>query len=143
MTKKTITEDQTETLHYSSGKHGVGQIPVLMLAHLGLVYAYGEGKYAKDNWKLGTDWSQFIESADRHIMYWKMGEGRDPESGLLHLAHAIWNLTTLMYYEENSLGVDDRDDVELAEYIRLDLIELEARVAAFHAARKEKGDSDE
>lgn len=125
----------TETMHYSSGKLGVGQIPPLMLAHLGLVYSYGEGKYAKDNWKNGTKWSEFIESADRHFLFWKSRESRDPESGLHHLAHAIWNLTTLLYYEEHDLGMDDREEDEIAEFIRGEMDELADRIARFHASR--------
>lgn len=101
--------DEVQALHYSKGKLGIDQIPVDVLAELGLVYSYGEVKYARNNWKKGTDWSQFVGSLKRHLMAWELGEDVDPESGCLHLAHVLWNAATLIYYDKHELGVDDRD----------------------------------
>ena len=126
-----MTDDKA--LHYSGKKLGIDQIPVEILAEVGLVYSYGEQKYARDNWKKGTDWSEFIGSAKRHLAYWEMGERTDPESALPHLAHAIWNLITLLYYDNYSLGHDDRN-IGGAFYVRSELEAITARVEAFKAA---------
>lgn len=94
--------------HFSANKLALDQIPVEMLQALAAVYQFGEMKYARDNWKRGTDWHEFYGSALRHIVSFWSGQSIDPESNLPHLAHAIWNLTTLMYYENHGVGTDDR-----------------------------------
>lgn len=101
--------DPDRALHYSDGKSGVDQIPPDVLLEVGDVYTYGEKKYFRDNWKKGNDWHQFYGSALRHIFKFWDGEDIDPESGQPHLAHAIWNLITLRYYQKQRLGTDDRD----------------------------------
>ena len=104
-----LSPREDEALHYSEGKAGVEQIPAECLLDWGRVFSYGEKKYARDNWLSGTKWSEFLGSALRHLLYWKMGEDLDPESGLPHLAHALWNIGALHYYQSHSLGEDNRD----------------------------------
>lgn len=95
-------------LHFSEGKLGVDQIPVEMLEELARVFDYGAKKYARDNWKKGVPWHEFYGSALRHIFKWWQGEDIDPESNCLHLAHAICNLTFLLWYSKYNVGLDDR-----------------------------------
>lgn len=95
-------------LHYSEGKEGVDQIPPEVLMELGKIYAFGEKKYGRDNWKKGAKWSEFYGSALRHIFKFWRGQDYDDESTLHHLDHAIWNLITLRYYQMKSLGEDNR-----------------------------------
>jgi len=101
----------TETLHYSEGKSGVDQIPPEVLMALGNVYSYGEKKYSRGNWLRGTNWHEFYGSALRHMFRFWRGEWLDDESGLPHLAHAIWNLSTLFVYHQHKIGKDTRDAV--------------------------------
>jgi hypothetical protein len=102
------TPAQDKALHFSDGKIGFDQLPVEVMMEWARVFDYGAEKYYRDNWKLGTDWHQFYGSALRHIFKWWMGEDIDPETGLPHLAHAIWNVATLRYYQLHELGKDDR-----------------------------------
>lgn len=95
-------------LHYSAGKVGVDQIPAEILLEWGQVFSYGEAKYFRDNWRRGNNFHEFYGSALRHMMKWHLGEELDPESGLPHLIHAIWNLATLRYFQIYGLGTDDR-----------------------------------
>lgn len=97
-----------KALHDSSQKSGVDQIPAEVLLAWGEIFRYGATKYSRDNWKKGTDWHQFYGSTLRHLFKWWLGETVDPESGLPHLAHAIWNVGALMYYQLHGLGMDDR-----------------------------------
>lgn len=99
----------TAALHYSEGKPGVDQIPPEVLLDWGRVFTYGERKYARDNWKRGNDWHEFYGSLLRHALKWWQGEDLDPESGLPHLAHVLWNAGALHYFQLRGIGQDDRD----------------------------------
>jgi len=61
------------------------------------VMELGAAKYGDNNWKLGNSPDeQYLNSAMRHIIAFKKGEIYDDDSGCPHIAHAIWNLCTLM-----------------------------------------------
>lgn len=59
-----------------------------------LAATYGEGasKYGDDNWLKGIPSKDCINHARRHIILWMIGD--DSED---HLAHAIWNLATIIH----------------------------------------------
>lgn len=104
-----MTDPHIKAKHFSEGKVGLDQIPAEALLELGRVYQMGAMKYGRDNWRAGTDWHEFYGSALRHLMKWWLGENLDEESGLNHLAHVMWNIVTLYYYQQRQLGKDDRD----------------------------------
>lgn len=60
------------------------------LTSVAQVMAFGAEKYAKHNWRSGIPDAQarYMAAAMRHILAHNEGEAIDPESGLLHLAHA-------------------------------------------------------
>jgi hypothetical protein len=68
------------------------------------VLHYGAKKYEPDNWKKKSPngkmrlWSATF----RHLHSWWKGEKRDPESKLLHLAHAVANILFLMWHQKNT-----------------------------------------
>lgn len=93
---------------YNLGKSRMSLIPFVALRALGDVYAYGEKKYAPNNWLKGMAWSEMQDSLLRHYERWSIGEKVDPESGLLHSAHMAWNSIGLLTYELLGLGQDDR-----------------------------------
>jgi hypothetical protein len=95
--------------HESEGKLALDQLPIKFLRGVAAVLNFGMLKYAKDNWKQGTDWSEFYGSTQRHLLAWWDGEDNDPESGLSHLAHAACNIAFLIYYQDRNVGKDDRD----------------------------------
>lgn len=79
------------------------------MEELAKVYTYGTIKYDDDNWWKGLKWKKDVLGCIfRHVWKWVRGEKYDDESGLHHLAHAAWNCFTLMEYELNGIGVDDR-----------------------------------
>lgn len=61
-----------------------------------LAQTYGEGaiKYGPDNWKKGFPESNLINHAMAHLT--KHIEGDRTED---HIAHAVWNLYTLMHFQ--------------------------------------------
>lgn len=58
-------------------------------------YAEGAKKYGPDNWKKGFPVSDVMNHAKRHINLWLAGDTSED-----HLAHAAWNLFTVMHFEE-------------------------------------------
>src|SRR5688572_10990958 len=76
-----MSNTENKAKHFSRGKLGIDQIPMEVLAEVGLVYTYGEGKYGRDNWLSGTDWSEFAGSLLRHYTKFMLGEDIDPETG--------------------------------------------------------------
>lgn len=83
-------------------------LPPTALHEVVMIYTYGAQKYDPNNWWKGMPWSEVIGPLERHIAKWKRGELFDEESGLHHLAHAIWNCITLYEYQRCGLGIDDR-----------------------------------
>ena len=97
----------------SGGQKGVkleqyGLIPVRALREVARVYGYGAQKYAPNNWRKGYPWTWAYDAMQRHLNSFWEGEELDPESGLPHLAHAVFHCLTLMTYCESSRTYDDR-----------------------------------
>jgi hypothetical protein len=94
---------------FSAGKTRHDLMAPLALDEIARVYTYGTQKYDDDNWWKGLRWKKDVFGCIlRHVWKWFRGEKFDKESGLHHLAHAAWNCITLMEYERNQIGIDDR-----------------------------------
>lgn len=77
------------------------------------VLGFGAKKYAPRNWERGMAWSRLYAATLRHLTAWWDGEERDPETGLLHLAHAACCVCFLLAYSQRRgtqmcSGTDDR-----------------------------------
>lgn len=91
------------------GKARFDLIPPQCLFELAKVYNLGcDLKYPKKSWEKGLVWGEVYGQIQRHLNSWMGGEQYDPEDDLHHLAHAVWACFTLMHFEWNSKGVDDR-----------------------------------
>jgi hypothetical protein len=86
-------------------------IPSEPLAELARVYGYGASKYSDNNWRKGYPYSWSLSALYRHIEAFRRGQSADPESGRHHLAHAAFHLFTLIWFDQNGRGEDDRADV--------------------------------
>lgn len=82
-----------------SVKHDAGKPrPTLVLASMGRAVAevvavaeHGAAKYTPDGWLHVPDGQQrYTDALLRHLLADVAGEARDPDSGLLHAAHAAW-----------------------------------------------------
>ena len=111
--KRSIEEEEQlgkETAaRFDSGKLRYDLIPPYVLDELAKIYTYGAKKYHPDNYLKGMDWRKVLGPALRHLYAWCRGSKKDLESGHSHLAHCIWNLCTLMIYEQKKIGRDDRN----------------------------------
>lgn len=93
---------------YNADKPQLSYIPMETLYGECAVWAFGEKKYSKHNWKKGMPWMAAFDSLQRHLIAWQGGEEADPESGLSHLAHASANLRMLLYFTMYHPELDDR-----------------------------------
>ena len=62
------------------------------ITEVGRIGTYGARKYTDNGWMQVCDGQRrYTDAMYRHLMAEAAGENSDPESGLLHAAHAAWN----------------------------------------------------
>lgn len=97
-----------EAIKFDTGKPPLSLIPRTALEEEAKVMAFGAGKYGRDNWRGGMDFSRLMDATLRHVYAFADGEDKDKETGLSHLAHARCCLAFLLEYEGKKIGKDDR-----------------------------------
>jgi len=61
------------------------------------VGTYGAQKYTRDGWESVPDGKRrYTNAMYRHLNQAHVGYERDPETDLLHLSHAAWNLLAVL-----------------------------------------------
>lgn len=100
--------DSPEATKYDNNKLRYDLIPSTPLEELAKVYTIGSIKYGDNNWRKGMMWSRIIGSMLRHLYAWIKGETYDKEDGQHHLAAVAWAAFTLIQYEKDNIGKDDR-----------------------------------
>lgn len=91
-----------------AGKDRLDLLDAYALSELSKVLAFGATKYAENNWRCGLKWSKVIAACLRHMFAIMRGEDRDPETGLLHSAHAMCNMMFLTNFYRSHPELDDR-----------------------------------
>jgi hypothetical protein len=86
----------------------LGAVDPLSLLELAKVAGFGSQKYERLNYLKGFKWSLSYDAMMRHLLAYQSGENDDPESGLPHLAHAMWHCSALLSFLLRDLGTDDR-----------------------------------
>ena len=83
-------------------------LPWVALQEVVKVLEYGAKKYEANNWKKVKPIERYDEALIRHVASWRMGELRDPETGLLHVAHIACNALFIIYFslKKTSHGSD-------------------------------------
>lgn len=97
--------------HYDEEKPRLELLPSEAMEEIAKVLSYGAEKYSDDNWLQGMPWMKLIGSTLRHIFAWARREEVDPESQLLHLAHAACNLLFVITYIKLGIGTDNRREL--------------------------------
>lgn len=113
---------QDTSFHREAGKPRVDLLQWGAILAVGQVAEFGAKKYGDRNFEQYAqqwNWGQLFGSAIRHLIAWAMREDRDPESGLHHLAHAAWNILTLLDFVMRGLGNDDRTTVLTKDSIQV------------------------
>jgi dATP/dGTP diphosphohydrolase len=93
---------------YDQAKIPVGLLSTTALMRIAEVMGFGAKKYGSHNWRAGIAWSRVSDAALRHLLAWKDGEDKDPESGLNHLAHLGCCVLFLLEYLSTHPELDDR-----------------------------------
>lgn len=96
---------------FDTGKTRYDLVPPWAEDILAKVYTYGTQKYDDHNWANGMEWGKLYAALRRHLNQWFRGETLDNESGLPHLAHVAWQCFSLMEYQRNNIGIDDRPEI--------------------------------
>ena len=108
MTSETILTNEKTGGQKGDKPVKLDQLPRHALEELGRVYAFAEKKYPKHNFRLGYDWSLSYNALQRHLIAFWGGEDVDPESGVSHMAHAMWHCATLLMFQVDHEDLDDR-----------------------------------
>lgn len=98
-----------EGIKFDGEKIRMDLVPVAPTVESAKVWTFGAVKYGDRNWELGMKWSKPYGALLRHVMmgFWQC-EDLDPESGILHLAHARCCIDMLIEYQLKNIGTDDR-----------------------------------
>lgn len=71
------------------------------IEQVGKVLTFGAQKYEPNNWQNVDDAeNRYYAALMRHLLAYRKGEEKDPESGLSHLAHAACNAMFLLHFEQ-------------------------------------------
>jgi len=85
---------------FDEGKLKWGLLPWEAVEQIVRVLQHGDQKYGDpDNWKRVTPSSRYFDATMRHLVAWKQGERKDPDSGLPTLAHAATSLLFLLWHD--------------------------------------------
>ena len=80
------------------GKLRFDLVPPLALKVLAQVFTMGSKKYDDNSWQNLENFEQrYLAALHRHLNAHQLGEIKDPESGLYHLDHAMWNILALRW----------------------------------------------
>lgn len=110
MTEKLNQDPSKGGIKNDIGKVPLDLLPMGALIEVGKVLEFGAKKYASYNWAKGMSFMRLIAAALRHIFAWSMGEDKDPETGLSHIAHALCCLLFLMEFIVRGKAYATHDD---------------------------------
>lgn len=99
-------------IKFDSGKPRFDLIPAAPMHAVAMVYTMGAAKYDTRNWEKGMNYGQLYRAAQTHMNQYWLGQKYDAESGIHHLAHAVFNLLAIMEYDYRGTGTDDRMHVD-------------------------------
>lgn len=94
-------------IKHDSDKSDWSILPFNALEGVVKVFMFGAKKYERHNYRGGFKQSRLLSAILRHITSHIRGETLDPETGEMHLAHAVCGL--LMLISNIKDGVDDDD----------------------------------
>lgn len=91
-------ELQGKSLRYNEGKVQWSLVDFKSLEPFVRVLEFGKSKYGKDNWKVGMDLDEILDSGLRHMTSLSNGKVYDDETKLMEAGHVIANMMFWMYH---------------------------------------------
>lgn len=83
-------------------------VPFDALEEVAKIYGWGATKYSDRNWEKGYKWGLSYAAMMRHMAAFWRREDFDTESGLRHMAHAVWHGLALLAFTMRGIGTDSR-----------------------------------
>lgn len=83
-------------------------LPIIPLLGAARVFGFGARKYGEFNFRGGIKHLRLYGACLRHLFAWYEREDVDPESGELHLDHALCSLMMLRQMVHERPDLDDR-----------------------------------
>lgn len=105
-----MAKSLAEGTKFDTGKLRYDLLSIESLEELVKVLTFGSIKYEDRNWEKGIKFSRVYAAALRHLVAMWRGEDIDPETGLLHSAHAECNAHFLTQFLKNPELYKDFDD---------------------------------
>lgn len=102
--------DEDKGKKFDTGKSRYDLLAPDSLEELALVLTFGANKYADRNWEKGIKFGRLLAAAMRHMWTLWRGELIDPETNLLHSAHAECNMHFLTHFLKNYEHYKEFDD---------------------------------
>ena len=90
----------TSFIKADSGKLQWSLMPFEELKDVVRILMFGAEKYSPDNWKKCDNTKRYKDALVRHVISYVIGDEKDEESGLSHLAHAVCNCLFLMWFDK-------------------------------------------
>lgn len=119
-----MNETRNQEHKADGGKNRMELIPTSAIISLGKVLTYGANKYEANSWKR-VERERYVGAALRHLMaYIDNPTGRDEESGLLHIEHALCNMAFLNEMAHETL----KWEAYVADYVAKNMSETDPRV---------------
>jgi hypothetical protein len=87
---------KSEGLKFDDDKPRWDLLPLNPIEDIVKVLTFGATKYGPNNWRgVENAKERYFAALLRHIVAYRKGEYKDPETGLPHIAHALCNLVFL------------------------------------------------
>lgn len=87
-------------------------LPLEIIEMIVAVFTFGANKYSSWSWnKLPNGYERYKAAFIRHMLLFEKGEWLDPDSGLPHLAHCMWNACAMYWFgkQDNESGLTEED----------------------------------
>ena len=135
-------KSSNKALRYNTNKVEFNDIPVLGLIEVAKAGKFGQSKYSRNNWRKEAPTTQYLDAAMRHILKYLYVEDIASDSKVNHVAHAAWNLLTLL--EKIAVGQDQDDRFKYPNEVNFDeLFELnQEQIEAIEKVKREKNNEN-
>lgn len=95
-----------KAIRYNQGKLEWSLLHYPSLEPLVRVMMYGKTQHDRDNWKLGFNKQELLDSLTRHVIALHNGEDIDPEHGISHVGGVLFNAMAYEYCRNNNKFVE-------------------------------------